>query len=139
MWIVASLLLSLSAQGAVAPPPAADRGVAEELRAVERLMASRLPMTQSSDTGPVTFTAMEARGTEFITTMEVEVDLDSAAGEARMQHFVAREVCNNRPLRALVERGATFTYILVDSEGESFRGSASSCNAARRAPRRSQT
>jgi hypothetical protein len=113
-----------------APAPTAgpvDPQLTSQLSMAAQAMSTQLPMTQQTPNGPVTFTAMEARGNELVTTMSLPMDLDQASFGTQFGQALPAQACSNPQMAALVGRGAKITYVVEDSGGEEFTASVSSC------------
>jgi len=82
----------------------------------------RLPLQQ----GPITITAVEAKGTELITSMTLPMDLTEATAQA-FRTQVPTQQCAVPEVRDLIRRGARYSYRLTDSGGEVFNIEATSC------------
>lgn len=100
----------------------------DQLQAAAELTERAFPMTQQSSGGPVTFLSMVARGRELTTTMQVAHDLDATDFPSQFTEALALEACGNPAVRALIDRGATVTYVVRDAEGDTFRASANAAS-----------
>ena len=127
MLATALLFVGLLSQDVVTPPPIVDPGLAAELSQAANSMSSQLPMTQQMPSGPITFTAMAARGNELVTMISLPLDLDHASFGAQFGQAAPTQACASPQLAALIGRGATITLLVTDSGGEKFRASVSRC------------
>jgi ribose 5-phosphate isomerase len=74
----------------------------------------------------MSITAMEAKGTELITHMQLPVEVTDAV-LAQIQQQLPVQACANPQAREMFRRGGTYTYKIKDSSGEEFSTSVSSC------------
>lgn len=120
--IVSAATAFVGAQTAGTPQRRPDPALAAELAQAVEALRPQLPMTQ----GPLTITAIEARGAELIFDMELPQDVDSAFFE-RFRAELPAQACANSSVRQLFERGGSYTYRLRDAGGETFTTSISNC------------
>lgn len=98
--------------------------VEQQLAAAAAAAQGQLPMEK----GGATITAMEANGTELITSMTIPVDLTQAQAD-QIAGPMTTQQCNDPRLVGLIRQGARMTYVITDSEGEEFSITTSSCPA----------
>lgn len=122
---------SPNAKAAPAAPSEAvsrdDRAaLAQELSLTAQMLSKQLPLRQQGPQGMVTISGIEANGTEFIHRVEVPNDLDAGSFEQFRAQLPAR-LCEDSTVRQAVMRGATYTYVMRDKDGETFSASVESC------------
>jgi hypothetical protein len=74
----------------------------------------------------VSVSAIEARGTEMIHTVDVPADLDAGTFEQFKAQLPAH-LCQDTQLRQLLLRGGSQTYVMRDKDGEQFTATVDRC------------
>ena len=125
--IVAALLVPAQALRAQAPP---QMTLAEEMAAALPQLRAELPKQVDEVT---TWTGIDARGTEFVYEMSVNVTVPAAQiatiGQAIQQANQTR-LCTDVNAGALIRRGASMRHFYTDQGGNRFETRVASCPPA---------
>lgn len=113
--------VSANAAATAAPPPGGD--IEQQIAEAARRGQAQVPISMGNG---VTITAVEARGAELVTTMELALDLNQAAADQIGSQLAAQQ-CGDPAQSAIIRRGGRLTFRMKDSGGEEFMIRSTTC------------
>lgn len=112
--------------GPTATPAApADPQLVNDVRMAADIIRPQLPIRQPNG---VSITNVQAKGPELVLEMQVPTDIDQQKF-SQMEQQLPVLACNNPQAMETFRRGGTYTYEIVDSEGERFTASVNRCGS----------